>query len=186
MGLFIALVLLVTCSCLMICLFLLLDLFRNFLHRNLLTFNTLVFLPNFCCCLLFQLNIFSELIYSLLSSVLGCTRHMNLSPLVLKSFLRFLVVCPMRLGPCDFLDSTWNFPKTKILTWGIWFGFPRIFFRLSVAKFEYWASCLCLSMRVALVCIHWKFELIGFASWYFLFVGSFHNLPLPVSILDFM
>ena len=46
MGLFITLA--VTCSCLMIRLFLLLDFFRNFLRRNLLKFNTLVFLPSFC------------------------------------------------------------------------------------------------------------------------------------------
>ena len=161
-----------------------LDFFRKFFRRNSLTFNTLVFHSRFCFCLLFPLNILSKLVYSLLSSVLGRATHKYwfIFLCVEKVFLRFMVVFPMQPGPCVFLVSTCVFPTTKV-TWRMSFGFLRSSFCRSVPKFEYRASYLCLPRRFALVCIHWEFELLGFASWYFPFHGRLYNFPILGNIL---
>ena len=124
--------LVVTCLCILILLFLFLDIFNDFFCKTPLIFITLVFLLSFCWCFLFQLKIFSKLVYSLLSSVLGRATHMDLSSLVVEHILALLDSMPHAARSLCLFSFYLGFPQNKLVAWRMWFGFLRSAFRLTV------------------------------------------------------
>ena len=102
-----------------------------------------------------------------------------------KVFLRFLVVCPMRPGPCVFLVSAWAFPKTKLQPDKCDLGSSRVPFALVFPNLTTEPPVCVSQKRFALVYIRWEFGLLRFASWYctFNFMAGFTIFLFPWNII---
>ena len=157
MGFFVTFLVFWFCS--LIRLFLFLDFFGNFFCRNLLTFNTLVFLLSFCCCLLFHLKDFlwACLLSSIFSSWLRNTYGFIFLGFEKNSCASWQYVPCGQVFVSFYFLLTWPFPKRNLRPDECGLGSSGLSFALVFPNLNTKPSVyVSQGGLLYVVCIHWE------------------------------